>query len=51
MSPKIYGKIGSLKFSNNPDDSTLSGLIVVKYAYVPFGYSGVTQNLPLFLSR
>ena len=24
---------------------------VAKYAYVPFGYSGVTQNLPLFSSN
>ena len=26
-------------------------MIVVKYAYVPFGKSGVTQNLPLFSSK
>ena len=24
---------------------------VAKYAYVPLGYSGVTQNLPLFSSN
>ena len=51
MFPKAYGNTGSLKFLNDPEDSIVSGLIVTKYAYVPFGKSGVTQNLPLFLSR
>ena len=39
-----------MKFLNIPSDDGVESN-VAKYAYVPFGYSGVTQNLPLFSSR
>ena len=51
FAPTRYGNTGLLKFKNGPAESTVNVLIVAKYAYVPFGYSGVTQNLPLFSSR
>jgi len=42
------GLLKPLKFSA---ESAGPSLTVAKYAYVPFGNSGVKQNLPLFLSR
>ena len=39
-----------MKFLNTPSEADAESK-VAKYAYVPFGYSGVIQNLPLFSSR
>ena len=50
MSPIKYGNFGFLKFLNMPSEAAVESK-VAKYAYVPFGYSGVTQNLPLFSSN
>ena len=50
LSPIKYGNLGFLKFLKIPSDAGVESN-VAKYAYVPFGYSGVTQNLPLFSSR
>ena len=36
---------------NAPEEAVLPEVTVAKYAYVPFGKSGVTQNLPLFSSK
>ena len=49
--PIKYGYWGNLKFSKGPELSTDPSLIVAKYAYTPFGKSGVTQYLPLCSSR
>ena len=46
-----YGYCGNLKSSKGPELSTNPSLIVAKYAYTPFGKSGVTQYLPLCSSR
>ena len=47
--PIKYGNLGFLKFLNTPSYAAVESN-VAKYAYVPFGYSGVIQNLPLFSS-
>ena len=49
-SPTRYGNFGLLKFLNTPSEVGVES-IVAKYAYVPLGNSGVTQNLPLWISR
>ena len=49
-SPIKYGNFGFLKFLNTPSEAGVVSK-VAKYAYVPLGYSGVTQNLPLFSSN
>ena len=48
--PTQYGNCGNLFWEKSPVPC-ISSEIVVKYAYTPFGYSGVMQNLPLFSSR
>ena len=49
--PIKYGNTGDLYPAKGPEESAAELLIVAKYTYAPFGYSGVTQNLPLFLSN
>lgn len=41
-----------IKYGKLPTFLLLESIVdVAKYAYTPFGNSGVTQNLPLYSSR
>ena len=52
FSPIKYGNFGFLKLLNGSLESDVTvDSRVAKYAYVPFGYSGVIPYLPLFSSR
>ena len=52
FSPIKYGNFGFLKLSNGSvASSVIEDSRVEKYAYIPFGYSGVTPYLPLFSSK